>query len=41
MLQVFAFGRIGVVLGDLYFLDPNPGRVRKVPSAASGWRSGC
>jgi hypothetical protein len=25
MLQVFAFDRIGVVLSDLYFVDPNPG----------------
>jgi hypothetical protein len=24
MLAVFGFGRIGVVLGDLYFQDPNP-----------------
>ncbi|MBO0825923.1 MAG: hypothetical protein J2P27_19020, partial [Actinobacteria bacterium] len=22
MLQLFGFGRIGVVIGDLYFLDP-------------------
>ena len=24
MLQVFGFARIGVVIGDLYFIDPNP-----------------
>jgi hypothetical protein len=24
MLQVFAFDRVGVVLSDLYFVDPNP-----------------
>jgi hypothetical protein len=24
MLQVFGFGRIGVVLGDIYFIDPKP-----------------
>jgi hypothetical protein len=24
MLQVFGFERIGVVLGDIYFIDPNP-----------------
>jgi hypothetical protein len=24
VLQVFAFDRVGVVLGDLYFVDPNP-----------------
>ncbi|HEU5416925.1 MAG TPA: hypothetical protein VFV41_04490 [Streptosporangiaceae bacterium] len=25
MLQLFAFSRIGVVLSDLYFIDPEPG----------------
>jgi hypothetical protein len=24
MLQVFGFGQIGIVLGDIYFIDPNP-----------------
>ncbi len=24
MLYVFGFGRVGVVVGDLYFVDPNP-----------------
>jgi hypothetical protein len=24
MLQVFGFERVGVVLGDIYFIDPNP-----------------
>ena len=24
MLQAFAFERVGIVVGDLYFLDPNP-----------------
>jgi hypothetical protein len=26
MLQVFAFDRVGVVLSDLYFVDPSPGK---------------
>jgi hypothetical protein len=26
MLQAFVFEKIGVVVGDLYFLDPNPGK---------------
>jgi hypothetical protein len=26
MLRAFAFERVGVVVGDLYFLDPNPGK---------------
>jgi hypothetical protein len=25
MLHVFAFGRVGVAVGDLYFVDPRPG----------------
>ena len=25
MLYAFGFERIGVVAGDLYFVDPNPG----------------
>jgi hypothetical protein len=24
MLQAFVFGRVGIVVGDIYFLDPNP-----------------
>ena len=24
MLQAFVFERVGIVVGDLYFLDPNP-----------------
>ena len=24
MLYVFGFERVGVVVGDLYFVDPNP-----------------
>ena len=31
MLQAFVFERVGVVLGDLYFLDPNPGRGQEGP----------
>lgn len=31
MLQVFGFDRIGVVLGDLYFLDPNPRKGQEGP----------
>ena len=26
MLYVFGFERVGVVVGDLYFVDPNPGK---------------
>ena len=25
MLYAFGFERVGVVVGDLYFVDPNPG----------------
>jgi len=25
MLQVFGFDRIGVLMSDLYFVDPSPG----------------
>jgi hypothetical protein len=31
MLQVFAFDQIGVVLSDLYFVDPNPGKGQEGP----------
>jgi hypothetical protein len=31
MLQVFAFEKIGVVLSDLYFVDPNPGQGQEGP----------
>jgi hypothetical protein len=31
MLQVFGFDRIGVVLGDIYFLDPAPGKGQEGP----------
>jgi hypothetical protein len=31
MLQVFGFDRIGVVLGDIYFLDPTPGKGQEGP----------
>jgi hypothetical protein len=31
MLQVFAFDKIGVVLSDLYFVDPNPGKGQEGP----------
>ncbi|WP_300607868.1 hypothetical protein [Trebonia sp.] len=31
MLQAFVFERVGVVVGDLYFLDPNPGRGQEGP----------
>ena len=26
MLYAFGFERVGVVVGDLYFLDPRPGK---------------
>ena len=31
MLYAFGFERIGVVLGDLYFVDPNPGEGQEGP----------
>lgn len=31
MLQVFAFDRIGVVLSDLYFVDPSPAKGQEGP----------
>jgi hypothetical protein len=31
MLQLFAFDKIGVVLSDLYFVDPNPGQGQEGP----------
>jgi hypothetical protein len=31
MLQVFGFDRIGVVLGDVYFIDPNPAKGQEGP----------
>jgi hypothetical protein len=31
MLQLFGFDRIGVVLGDIYFIDPNPGKGQEGP----------
>ena len=31
MLQAFAFERVGVVLGDIYFLDPNPHKGQEGP----------
>jgi hypothetical protein len=31
MLQVFGFDRIGVVIGDIYFVDPNPARGQEGP----------
>lgn len=31
MLQVFGFDRIGVVLGDIYFIDPNPAKGQEGP----------
>ncbi len=31
MLQAFVFERVGVVVGDLYFLDPNPGQGQEGP----------
>ncbi|HUZ26436.1 MAG TPA: hypothetical protein VMV07_21995 [Streptosporangiaceae bacterium] len=31
MLQLFAFDRVGVVLSDLYFVDPNPGKGQEGP----------
>src|SRR6201996_5030358 len=31
MLQAFVFGRVGIVVGDLYFLDPNPHKGQEGP----------
>jgi hypothetical protein len=31
MLQVFGFDRIGVVVGDIYFIDPAPGKGQEGP----------
>lgn len=31
MLQVFGFDRIGVVVGDIYFVDPNPAKGQEGP----------
>jgi hypothetical protein len=31
MLQAFVFGRVGVVVGDLYFLDPKPAKGQEGP----------
>lgn len=31
MLQVFGFDRIGVVIGDIYFIDPAPARGQEGP----------
>jgi hypothetical protein len=31
MLQVFGFDRIGIVLGDIYFIDPNPAKGQEGP----------
>jgi hypothetical protein len=31
MLQLFGFERIGVVLGDIYFVDPNPAKGQEGP----------
>jgi hypothetical protein len=31
VLYVFGFDRVGVVVGDLYFVDPNPGKGQEGP----------
>lgn len=31
MLQLFGFDRIGIVLGDIYFVDPNPAKGQEGP----------
>jgi hypothetical protein len=31
MLQVFGFDRVGVVIGDMYFIDPNPAKGQEGP----------
>jgi len=38
MLYAFGFDRIGVLVSDLYFVDPNPGKARKDPNGGSAWR---
>jgi hypothetical protein len=40
MLYVFGFDRVAVVVGDLYFVDPEPHPGRRAPSTASGWNCG-
>ena len=40
MLYAFGFERVGVLVGDLYHLDPSPPRGRKAPNTASGSSSG-
>ena len=36
MLQAFVFEKVGIVVGDLYFLDPQPGKGQEGPSTGSG-----
>ena len=31
MLQMFGFDRVGVVIGDIYFIDPNPAKGQEGP----------
>ena len=31
MLQMFGFDRVGVVIGDIYFIDPNPAQGQEGP----------
>jgi hypothetical protein len=31
MLQLFGFDRVGVVIGDIYFIDPNPAKGQEGP----------
>ena len=31
MLQVFGFDRIGVIVGDIYFIDPRPAKGQEGP----------
>jgi hypothetical protein len=40
MLHVFGFNRVGVAVGELYFLDPQPDPGQTGRSGASASRSG-
>ena len=40
MFYVFGFERVGVVMGDLYFVDPDPLPARRALSVVSALRYG-
>lgn len=39
MLAAFGFEALGVVVGDMYFVDPSPLEGQETPSGESGWSS--